>query len=60
MGLVPPVFEGRPHFSEILTSTELVMCQEMPFFWRMDEHRCLEGVIDLALFDPLRKAMVYP
>ena len=21
----------------------------------MDEHRCLEGIIDLALFDPLEK-----
>ena len=25
---------------------------EMPFFWRMDDKRCLEGVVDLALFDP--------
>jgi ATP-dependent exoDNAse (exonuclease V) beta subunit len=25
--------------------------QEMPFFWRMDEHKCLEGIIDLALFE---------
>ena len=24
---------------------------EMPFFWRMEEFKCLEGVIDLALFD---------
>jgi ATP-dependent exoDNAse (exonuclease V) beta subunit len=33
----------------------LVMYQEMPFFWRIDEHRCLDGIIDLALFDPLEK-----
>jgi ATP-dependent exoDNAse (exonuclease V) beta subunit len=26
--------------------------QEMPFFWRMDENKCLEGMIDLALFQP--------
>ena len=25
--------------------------QEMPFFWRIDEHKCLEGMIDLALFE---------
>jgi ATP-dependent exoDNAse (exonuclease V) beta subunit len=23
---------------------------EMPFFWRMDEQKCLEGLIDVALF----------
>jgi ATP-dependent exoDNAse (exonuclease V) beta subunit len=28
---------------------------EMPFFWRMDEHRCLEGIVDLAFFDPGEK-----
>jgi ATP-dependent exoDNAse (exonuclease V) beta subunit len=25
---------------------------EMPFFWKMDVRRCLEGIVDLALFDP--------
>jgi len=25
---------------------------EMPFFWRMDEQKCLEGLIDVALFRP--------
>jgi len=25
---------------------------EMPFFWRMDEQKCLEGLIDIALFEP--------
>ena len=29
--------KNDPDFSEILTSTELVTCQEMPFFWRMDD-----------------------
>jgi ATP-dependent exoDNAse (exonuclease V) beta subunit len=24
--------------------------QEMPFFWRIDDNKCLEGMIDLALF----------
>jgi ATP-dependent exoDNAse (exonuclease V) beta subunit len=28
---------------------------EMPLFWRMDEQRCLEGLIDLALFEPEEK-----
>jgi ATP-dependent exoDNAse (exonuclease V) beta subunit len=28
---------------------------EMPFFWRMDEHKCLEGLIDVALFQPNEK-----
>jgi ATP-dependent helicase/nuclease subunit A len=28
---------------------------EMPFFWRMDEQKCLEGLIDLALFHPDEK-----
>jgi ATP-dependent exoDNAse (exonuclease V) beta subunit len=25
--------------------------QEMPFFWRIDERKCLEGIIDAALFE---------
>jgi ATP-dependent helicase/nuclease subunit A len=32
-----------------------VVHTEMPFFWRMDEHRCLEGIVDLAFFDPGEK-----
>jgi ATP-dependent exoDNAse (exonuclease V) beta subunit len=28
---------------------------EMPFFWQMDEAMCLEGIIDLALFQPAKK-----
>jgi ATP-dependent exoDNAse (exonuclease V) beta subunit len=35
---------GRP-----LRDVDLVR-QEMPFFWRIDERKCLEGIIDLALF----------
>jgi ATP-dependent exoDNAse (exonuclease V) beta subunit len=42
-------------FSEILSRTEVVAYQEMPFFWRMDERRCLEGIVDLAMFEPRRK-----
>ena len=29
-----------------------VVRTEMPFFWKMRSDRCLEGIIDLALFDP--------
>jgi ATP-dependent exoDNAse (exonuclease V) beta subunit len=29
-----------------------VVRTEMPFFWKMRDDRCLEGVVDLALFDP--------
>ena len=54
-GLFLECLQHDPHFSEILTRTDLVVYQEMPFFWRMDERRCLEGIIDLALFDPLEK-----
>jgi ATP-dependent exoDNAse (exonuclease V) beta subunit len=28
---------------------------EMPFLWAINERRCLEGVIDLAVFEPLDK-----
>ena len=28
---------------------------ETPFFWRMDEQKCLEGLIDVALFQPDEK-----
>jgi ATP-dependent exoDNAse (exonuclease V) beta subunit len=29
--------------------------QEMQFFWRMDARKCVEGIIDLALFQPGEK-----
>jgi ATP-dependent exoDNAse (exonuclease V) beta subunit len=32
-----------------------IVRQEMPFFWRMNEAMCLEGIIDLALFQPAEK-----
>jgi ATP-dependent helicase/nuclease subunit A len=51
-GLFLQCLKNDPNFSEILTRTELVAYQEMPFFWRMDESRCLEGIVDLALFEP--------
>ena len=39
--LAPLLAQGRP-----------IIHVEMPFFWRMDEGRCLEGIVDLALFEP--------
>ncbi len=43
--------KSHPDFSAHLTGTELVTHPEMPFFWRVDERTCLEGVIDLAVID---------
>ncbi len=34
----------------VLRDADLVR-QEMPFFWRMGENQCLEGIIDLASFN---------
>jgi hypothetical protein len=47
--------KNDPDFSGLLTRTEMVTHPEMPFFWRLDEHRCLEGIVDLALFEPGEK-----
>ena len=35
------------------TNRTLVVRSEMPFFWKMPDNRCLEGIIDLAFFDPV-------
>jgi ATP-dependent exoDNAse (exonuclease V) beta subunit len=34
------------------TNRTPIIRAEMPFLWRMDDQRCLEGIIDLAFFDP--------
>ena len=34
-----------------LLNPEAVLHPEFPFLWRLDESNCVEGVIDLALFD---------
>ncbi len=31
--------------------TATIVHPEMPFFWRMNESKCLEGIVDLALFN---------
>ncbi len=38
--------------ARLLTAPGLVLHAEMPFLWRMNERDCLEGIIDLAVFDP--------
>jgi hypothetical protein len=47
--------KSDPDFSELLTRAELLTHPEIPFFWRMDEGRCLEGIVDLAVFEPAKK-----
>jgi ATP-dependent exoDNAse (exonuclease V) beta subunit len=36
----------------LLTAPGVVAHAEMPFLWAMSERECLEGIIDLAIFDP--------
>ncbi len=38
----------RRHFD----ADKSIVHAEMPFFWRVDNERCIEGVIDLAFFQP--------
>jgi len=49
--------------AQLTTETELArtLCApqsvahaEMPFLWAMNERECLDGIIDLAVFDPVR------
>jgi len=47
--------KSDPDFSNRLTRAESLTHPEMPFCWRMDERRCLEGIVDLALFEPTEK-----
>lgn len=39
-------------FATNWTNDEPIVRTEMPFGWKMSEDKCLEGIIDLALFDP--------
>ena len=38
--------------ARLLTAPGVVAHAEMPFLWAMSERECLEGIIDLAVFDP--------
>ncbi len=42
--------DGTQDFRKLLRN-ESITHAEIPFLWRLDPSRCLEGVIDLALFD---------
>jgi ATP-dependent helicase/nuclease subunit A len=42
-------FASDADFRRRITAT--VVHPEMPFFWRMDQSKCLEGIVDLALFN---------
>jgi ATP-dependent helicase/nuclease subunit A len=41
-----------PDFAHGWTNRTPVIRAELPFFWKMRDDRSLEGVVDLALFDP--------
>ena len=43
---------GHFDFGPAWTNRTPVVRAEMPFFWKMGGDRCLEGIIDLAFFDP--------
>jgi ATP-dependent exoDNAse (exonuclease V) beta subunit len=45
-------FKNDPCFSDLRSRSELVTHPEMPFLWQIDTTTCLEGIVDLALFDP--------
>jgi ATP-dependent exoDNAse (exonuclease V) beta subunit len=38
------------NFRRYFDEEKSIVHAEMPFFWRVDDNRCVEGVIDLALF----------
>ena len=39
---------------DLLCSPGAVAHAELPFLWAMNERECLDGIIDLAVFDPTR------
>ena len=42
-----------PDFAPEFSDAALIVHAEMPFFWATDERRCLEGIVDLALAQPV-------
>ena len=42
-------------FRESFVTGQSIAQAEMPFFWPVDENRCLEGVLDLAFFQPTER-----
>jgi ATP-dependent helicase/nuclease subunit A len=50
--------DSRENFRKLVGERSMAHA-EMPFLWRLDETRCLEGVIDLAVFDSAsRKCLI--
>jgi ATP-dependent helicase/nuclease subunit A len=39
------------NFLRNFSDAQFVIHAEMPFLWKIDERRCLEGIVDLAFFD---------
>jgi ATP-dependent exoDNAse (exonuclease V) beta subunit len=44
-------FEQESELSQMLARPDTVVRCEMPFLWLADKSRCLEGIVDLAIFD---------
>ena len=43
---------GETELARLLRKPGLIAHAEMPFLWAMNDRECLEGIIDLAVFDP--------
>jgi ATP-dependent exoDNAse (exonuclease V) beta subunit len=46
---------GLSDFPARVSNGGTIVHAEMPFFWQIEERKCLEGIIDLALFQPGKK-----
>ncbi len=42
----------KSDLAQKLTQADLIIHVEMPFLWKQDEIRCVEGFVDLAALDP--------
>ena len=47
---------GGSDFARLLTAPGVVAHAELPFLWAMNDRECLEGIIDLAVFDPASRS----
>jgi len=47
---------SRADFQRHFIDEQFLAHPEMPFFWKLDEERCLEGIVDLAFFDPAARS----
>jgi ATP-dependent exoDNAse (exonuclease V) beta subunit len=43
--------ESDKDFSKLIARTDAVAHPELPFLWRIDNSACLEGIVDLAIFN---------